>query len=272
MHEITVNTVQGIGDLFWVYQKLVLHYDRIHFNVLCVGTDPLQVRGLPFLRMLPKVGNITYQIVPRDRYLEVAQTLYEFPVSSGRVVDYAVNAHLEAGTRLLDIDPGAPVAGFIDLKGQRAVEQGQYLCVFVAGAKAADTWDAGQWVRAIRHVADMVDTRQVVLVGAQWDVPVQNEVLSHLVLDCHVTSHVGELNLCDTLSVIRGSKFFLGYQSGLSVIAENYDVPQLMVYYPHLRPMLYTWCKPRSVGTQFRAMTFEDSIETVSQLYTHQPG
>jgi len=63
-----------------------------------------------------------------------------------------------------------------------------------------------------------------------------------------------------SIDIIRRSRLFFGYQSGLSIIAENYDARQIICYFNKLAPMKYTWCKPSSVRTIFHATTFDSDI------------
>ena len=259
---ITVNTVQGIGDIFWVYQKLAPHFEVVHMNILCIDLGPVQLRAKPFCAMLPKIGNVTYQKVAPTVYHQLAQAriaMADVLRRAPRPVDYAVNAPLEAGINLRDIDPGIAVDEFVDLGLPETVQRGDYLCAFVAGAKGSQVWPAARWVDVIRKIAGRMSTKQIVLIGAEWDKPVQDPIFSDLRRAGYkMTTHVGTMGLADSIGVIRESRFFVGFQSGLNVLAENYDVPQMMVYFAKLRPMMYTWCKPSSVGTSFHAMTFAD--------------
>lgn len=262
---ITVRTVQGIGDLFWVYQKLAPHFDTINLDILCIGTSPVQQRAQAFCAMLPKVRHVAYRVVRPTEYQRVAQTTFALADvirAAPGAVDYAVNAPLERGRALRELDDGAAIEEFVDLRGvpTAAPPREDYLCVFVAGAKAATVWQPAQWAPVIERLAGRMGTRRIVLVGAAWDIPVQDLIQSMLQRRRYVvTSQVASLDLAGTLDVIRRARFFLGYQSGLNVLADNYDVPQLMLYFPPLRPMLYTWAKPANVGTRFHAMTFADN-------------
>ena len=176
-------------------------------------------------------------------------------------VEYAVNAPLESGKNLRDIDPGALVEEFVDLKGVPAepIERGDYLCVFVAGAKNGQVWPWSFWIPAIKRLARRLDTKRIALIGAEWDKQVQDPIAADLKrIGFEVRNHVGSVGLPGTIDIIRRARFFLGYQSGLNVLAENYDVDQGMFYFPKLRAMMYTWCKPQNIKTKFHAMTFDD--------------
>jgi ADP-heptose:LPS heptosyltransferase len=262
---ITVDTVQGIGDIFWVYQKLAPYFERINLNILVVDHRPVQHRSERFCQLLPQVDKVRFVQVPGRQYMQVAQARYLMrDVITNHLSGpqpYAVNAPLEVGINLRDIDPGYEVESFVDMGLPREVAREDYLCVFVAGAKSGTVWKPARWSPVIHNLARRLGTSKVRLIGAAWDTEVQAEIHQHCkALD--VRSHVGA-DLVDTIDIIRRSRFFLGYQSGLNVLAENYDVPQLMVYFAKLAPMLYTWCKPSSVRTTFHATTFADDVERV---------
>lgn len=273
MNEITINTVQGIGDIFWCYQKLSPHFDRINVNVLCLSQSAVQHRARPFLRMLPKVGAVQYVEVPGPRYKAVASMWPNLAdvLREGGTVDYAVNHPLEQGVNLREIDPGAAVADFVDLGLAPTVERGGYLCVFVAGSRNSQNWTPAQWVVAIRRLCARLGTDHVKLIGAGWDVLIQAEVERGLA-GLRVENHVDRLTLADSLEMIRGARLFFGFQSGLHVIADNYGVPQLMVYYEMLARMLWTWCKPEHVGTVYQAATFKSSPEAVADGWFPPPA
>ena len=261
---VTINTVQGIGDIFWVYQKLAPYFDVINLVICCIGFSNVQIRAKAFCKMLPKVVGIEYRQVGPMVYHQLACkrcTLASVLTSKG-AVDYAVNAPLEIGIKLRDIDPGSRIEEFVNLGLPAQVQRTDQLCVFVAGSSGNEVWNVEQWLVAIKKLADKMQTKSIVLIGADWDKVIQAQVLAGLA-GYRVTNHVGTLGLADSVNVIRQSKFFIGFQSGLSVIADNYDVPQLMMYFKKLEPMMYSWCKPANIKTKFHAATFADNFDTV---------
>lgn len=269
---ITINTVQGIGDIFWCYQKLAPYFDRININVMCLSLVSLQMRAKAFCKMLPKVGAVNFVVVKHEQYQRVAcgrfpladLVLQDLSLDREPVVDYSVNAPLEQGVNLADIDPGSELASPIDLGLRPEVERGDYLCAFVSGTRNDLCWSPGEWLAAIRVLAQRLGTNRVKLIGAQWDKGAQDFVEAGLKASGYeVTNHTGHLELADSINVIRGARFFVGFQSGLGVIADNYDVPQLMLYYRSLVRMSYTWCKPENARRVFHAATFNESTEAI---------
>ena len=263
MSKITINTVQGIGDIFWCYQKLAPYFDIININVLYLEATAIQLRAKAFCHMLPKVGTVCYVKVSAPEYKRVTRTRFNLPDGKTPIVDYAVNAPLEQGINLRELDQDSRIEEFVDLGLPKTVEQEDYLCAFVSGTQNSMVWNPDKWIEAINQTALYVSASRIVLIGADWDKNVEGQVIAGLRDSFEIISHVGAYELADSVDVIRKSKFFLGFQSGLNVIAENYDVPQLMLYYKHLEPMLYTWCKPENVKTKFTAATFSDDFAKV---------
>lgn len=266
--QIVVNTVQGIGDIFWVYQKLAPYFDDLFLNVFCVDpNNVVQRRSEAFCKMLPKVRRVLFRKVRTEDYHKLARGRFSIAavLRSSGPVNYAVNAPLESGINLRDIDPDSRLEEFVDLGLPGVVDQEDYLCLFVAGLKSVNVWRAERWARLAEKLALRLDTNEIRLIGADWDRSVQEEVAAHLTQH-RVTSHIGS-GLAETIDIIRRSRYFLGYQSGLNVLADNYDVQQLMIYFDKLAPMLYTWCKPANVKTIFHATTFSSCVDaTIDEL------
>jgi ADP-heptose:LPS heptosyltransferase len=209
-----------------------------------------------------------FRKVPRSEYQRLARSRFSVQsvIGARNPVDYTVNAPLEAGVNLRDIDAHSKLDEFVDLGLPASVEREDYLCLFVAGAKSINVWKPDVWAKHAMYLARRLGVARIALIGAEWDRAVQSEVHRILALRHEVVVYVGS-PLEQTLDIIRRSRYFFGYQSGLNVLAENYNVPQLMVYFPKLRSMLYTWCKPMSVRTIFHAMTFDcDAAKVIDAL------
>lgn len=270
MKSCIVNTVQGIGDIFWVYQKISPFFDQIHLRILITDElDPVQRRSLPFCQMLPKVASIKFERTSSYIYTEIAKgkfNLQEILDRGFQQFFYACNKHLEEGVRIEDIDPSLPLERFVDLKlsppGYNVKEP--YLCAYVSGNKWEKSWNDKVWAENIRLTADKIGVKNIRLTGAEYDAPTQSKIcgiLGELGYVCVATA--GKLSLSDSIHLIRGAKFFLGYQSGLNILADNYDVPQGMVYFDFLRPMMNTWIKPNTFGKTHFAQCFGDNFRTI---------
>lgn len=268
MSEITVDTVQGLGDLIWVLQKLTLHYERINLNVLHVSDHPVQFRAWRFMELLKPVGRITYKPVTQEQYDAVAQGRFVTPLGVREAVPYAVNRPLELGTRLEAIDEYPVDWGLrFDVPSFRKPVS-PYMLVYISGSKNIRTWSPSQWIRFVAQAVSLYNTPpRIVMLGAEYDrVPLKlvGTALEGMQLD--VDYAIG-LDPAGAVALIRDASLLLGYQSGLNVVADMYDVPQVMLYFPALAPMRYTWCKPSHQAWDiFKAFTFD---QTPGQILPH---
>ena len=56
---ITILTAPGVGDIFWVYQKLSPHFNEINIIISILESPtghPQDTRSLPFVKTLPKIS------------------------------------------------------------------------------------------------------------------------------------------------------------------------------------------------------------------------
>lgn len=275
MKFITVNTVQGIGDIFWVYQKIAPHVDQIHWRIWRVGDDMIQFRSREFVELLPKTASVHFPLVSLPQYQALARS--SFPLSEvlkHDAVNYSVNAALEQGQDLYELDPEHEVLDRVRLRrvSEPHLPLDNALCLFVSGSRLDYVWTIDQWASHVATMLRSLNINKVRVIGAEWDEWAANEVTILLQRKGYeVRNFCKQLNLAQTIDCIRSSYYFFGYQSGLSVLAENYNVPQLMVYFPFLRRMMYTWAKPQSRYRQFQAITFDEANAEEMILHAAHP-
>lgn len=276
--EITISTVQGLGDIFWVYQKVAPYFDRIHLQILIVDDSPVQKRADEWVRLFPKVGVVSFRLVQPMQYHILAKA--KFPLHS--IIDqwrkgidnipYSVNAFLESGTRIDEIDGGSSVDIGINLPTEHVdVPFPEYLCLYVSGAMkqlnhhTLGAWNIDSWVELIEKMYARYNKRlPVVLVGANFDIEAIEElkprIQRRLNVDCQ--SYV-QFKPAQVIDIIKKANVFVGFQSGLNIIADNYNVRQVMIYFNMLKDMSYTWCKKGNVKTVFHAFTFNDTTDQI---------
>lgn len=262
MNALTIDTVQGVGDIIWAYQKLAPYYDLINFKILVTSDDPVQERAKDFVRLLPKAGTVEFAVVPSEHYLSVARMRPTMPLLHAHE-NYAVNNWLEGGTRLDEIDSGAEVAWGVEFKvSPQRIRNGAYACLYVSGSSRHyhDKFSPEQWADLIVGL-DL--SMPLVLVGANYDHWMLNEVDAALlargiVTEMHYVAEPAER----VVRLLRDASLMIGFQSGLNVIANNYGVPVIMVDFNHLRQMARTWCRP---GVPFAGFVFEDGVDHIVQ-------
>lgn len=268
--EITLNVPQGIGDIFWAYQKIAPSVETIHLNILCTVADcPVQRRALDWIVLWPQIGRVAMTVVSDERYEAIAHARYDLGAilrandDGPAEFDYSCNGPLEEGIRLEAIDPepvewGVPIA-----TTACKLPRPQFIAGYVTGHRAAGTWELQDWATLFSRVARALSL-PVVLIGAEYDraaLDVCGAMLGTLGIDAAIA--------CDwppgrVLHLLRAARLFIGYQSGLNVLADNMDVRQLMVYFDHLELMQNAWCKPRNIRSRFFSALFREGIETAA--------
>lgn len=263
-HRCRVTTVQGIGDLLWTYKKLEPYYSDIELEILVTGEPQWAVaeqRCLELLPLLPRCTGMGFRSVPIEEVHRIAALrpqLAPIVQASRETFEYAVNSWLESGVNLLDIDPGLRVTKHLKLAHVPEVDPPvqNRICLYAAAARRPDVWAPDRWADIANVLCGKLSCTEVALVGAEYDRSVAEEVRNELARrSLSVKWLVGELNLIGTLREIRSSRLFVALQSGLSVLAENYAVPQIIVDYDKYAPMAYTWCS-NQYDERFHATTF----------------
>lgn len=277
MREVSIRTVQGVGDIFWVYQKLAPHFDVIDIEILLTQDNPVSRRALPFVQLLPKVRNVTFAQVGRQ-YHEICQCKHGLQLvfdHPGVRHNYAINAWLEAGTRLEAIEPHLAVQWGVQFDGVSETPPSRdFTAVYVSGNKHDTSWSVERWLDFLVGL-DGIDDRMsgpLVLLGAPYDAQPLHELGDLLKSRAGRSVHYRiSTDPIEAIEMLRNARLFVGYQSGLNVIADNYDTPQVMLYFPYLKAMMNSWCKPGHVESGlFRAFTFDQSNESI--LHECQAG
>ena len=283
MKRVTVRGPQGIGDLYWIYQKLCLHVDVIDWEILIVTDDALQRRSCDWLKLLPKTGWVNYVQVANAEYENLWKTShriggFDFDLNKIEPQNYCVNRWLEEGVRLEAIDPDyavdwdalPEVVPWSEQVDHTMPEEYDVLYVsksvidpHVYGNPARfGVWQIEQWVEFVGLWRARYGERPLVLIDAAYDEPLMRILQRALAGETPVSSWMDQAPE-NVLSLLKGSRAFVGYQSGLGILAEAAGVKQLMLYFNYLDAMHYTWCAPDSRETQYHAARFGDGPSTV---------
>lgn len=280
MKTITLNVCQGVGDIFWVYQKFAPHVDAINFNISHVGTDvnmlKIQNRSTEFLKLLPKVKEIKSIVLSSPDYEKLAHGRYPMTEIMTRFnngdlgpFNYGCNGPLDSGVRIEDIDPDYRIEESVPIRTEYcplAFNPGEYVCLYISGStqypevvKMCSLWTVPVWLEFVMgfYRKYNLNNAPIIMIGASYDQKILLEMETVLKRSGFRTTVYIDSWSANIIYILKHCIYFLGYQSGLGVLADNIDAKQLMMYFPFLEPLSYSWCKKknRDDGT-FNAATF----------------
>jgi hypothetical protein len=275
---ITIKTVQGVGDVFWVYQKLYNHFDIINLIICVVDLNcPVQKRVLPFLKLLPKVKYLKLELVTSNYYDNLAkikktipELLDEWNNNKSAVFEYAVNKWLEDGVRIDQIDSYSILDNVYLINKHVYIPYNtkEYITLYISGNKISQEWQPEKYSKLIHNTFLKNKIKYpIILLGAEYD-------KKHLLIAGNELINYGydvyyfiEKPFENVIYVIKNSKYFIGYQSGLSILADNYDVPQTMLYFNFLGDVMYSWPKQKNVDSNiYNAFKFNENINMIDNF------
>ena len=277
MRVANVKVPQGLGDIFWCYRKLYNYFDEINLKVYVTSdTHTIEMRSMKLFDGYPKIGTVKAEVA-------VPQLVYQLPKKIIRLDDilkpdnpnpfefeYVVNKWMELGNKLEDIDVNYEVAWDIPIPTSPVKDlPSQYILLYISGdtRKLGNTvWLLSDWVKLVMEVRKKHDL-PIVLVGAGFDSWVQERIIPLLNMNNIPVQVVTDLSSTELNYVVDKAEWLLGYQSGISILADHFDTKQLMVYFSGLDKMKDAWVKPknRNNGT-FHYCWFKDPIEKAVQI------
>lgn len=267
-----VQVCQGLGDIFWVYQKLAPYFETINFHISIINDTSIDRRSEEWLKLLPKVGHVRCKMIKSEDYVNLiggdhnVGNIIEQWERGVREVAYCCNRPLEEGVRLEDIDQYAPEWGVPMKFKDFPVPYREYVTLYVSGttkspiaARDYGIWSVDQWVEFVRLIYRKYRLEYpLALIGAEFDRDIIEEVEQRLTEQGREVTTYIQRSPERVCNLLKRSKLFIGYQSGLNIVADNLDVPQVMVYFPKLEKMQYTWCKKENIKTLFHAGIFSE--------------
>jgi hypothetical protein len=276
--EITVLTAQGVGDIFWVYQKLSPHFDRINIIIATTGRWGGMQRAIPFAYTLPKVNDASFKLITIKEYKDIMNNCgkkymknliheneikKESPLKAANgctynYVKYSVNKWLEAGIRIDEIDDFKIEENVDILCEPIEIPDREYIILYISGGHTKKgRWKPNRYAHLIKNTYERYNVNYpIVLLGATYDknnLMAAGNKLKEFGYEVHTAiNHKFE----NANYIIKNSSYFIGYQSGLNIIADNFDIPQTMMYFNHFGNLMHSWPKKRNLEGEIRNRTY----------------
>lgn len=282
MKEITLLVYPGIGDIIWCHQKWCPYFDVVNYTTVTTQwtEDFHRHRADPFLGLLPKVGSIDHTIVSQNFYdITLRHGYYRMPIIMDRhnrgqkSHPYSCNYVLERGTRLECIDPEYPIEEDLAIASEPFDPGvGDYLLLYVSGSTHNPNvphviWTVEQWLNFIFIVHWMHKlSYPIVMVGAHYDAMSMAPIAEGLRRGGLNVLEFVDLPAAHVVHLIKHCEFFFNFQSGLSIIADLLDVPQMMLYFSTLDELRLSWPKKRNIERGiYNSALFSESPELVAE-------
>jgi len=267
---ICATVPQGVGDIFWCYQKLKPHCETISFKIAVLNSAcPVQGRAEKIILDLPGVTEVTLLKLNIKEYEQLIGARYSLDIILNNRADhiqtkYSVNHLLDNGVKLEALDAlpvlydvPLPLESMPDLPAGYAVFYVSGTTANVKAQRDLKLWTYAAWAHLIKKAGC-----PVVLTGSEFDA----EVMRQIKKLCPEVTLVIQPEPAKLFYLLKNAAFFVGYQSGLSVLADNLGAKSLIVYFDKLPLMQDSWAHPARRETHFNWCYFSDGIEKAAAI------
>ena len=281
MRIANVNVPQGLGDIWWCYQKLFDYFDEINLNILLNNPkSEIELRCQNLFQPLDKINKVTMKQASRLQIHNLCKSVIRlddvFKKGQPDVAefDYICNRWLELGNPLETLDANYHVNWEIPVPTQEIETFGgsPYIILYVSGDTrklGKIVWSPEEWVQFITQFRQKLGVEwPVLMIGAGFDQWAISSVTKLMTAGGIPHKVILDLDIREICYVIKNAEYYIGYQSGLNILANHMDTKQLIVYFNSLSHMKDTWAKPqhRTNGV-FNHVQFKDGIQSALALF-----
>jgi len=248
----------GIGDIHWI--ALFLESFRKRHNIerltVAVNVDWRHTYSIEFLRLLPFVDDVV-QVDPakyafgwqwHKPYAEREWIRRDagIPPNTDFLID--ANSPLESGVRIEDAFPEyrmnwdyevrLPDTALANADGIRQAVGGTLVCCYASSIGANANWNGGaftadHWIALGRLLREQTGCLPVML-AAEWDMDFARAiyVADHKpgAVPAFYWEAAGKTDVANCLALIKQSRAFVGFPSGLPIMATHFRVPTVMFW------------------------------------------
>jgi ADP-heptose:LPS heptosyltransferase len=232
----------GIGDFSWIYSKF---YNLGKKMNLMISKDEPKRLG-PYVELLDLVETATND---GPSYYDLkAKAKYNFSdIVEDNYFCIEANSHLERGEKLENWFPELKTNYHYPIKLGQLKLPFDYIVLYTSSMgmiKNWNGWRVSEWITFIHLIKREFGNLPIVIIGAKWDKLLTDKIVAKA--RGKIIDYCGQLHICDTLSLIKGSKYFVSFPSGLGILSNVLDVPTTMFYAEQIKNIMGTWSDPDS--------------------------
>lgn len=264
MSALFVDLPPGIGDISWVYGKILDLTAEHSIMVKICGDEPR--RSSPFVDLLPGLTNLGYG----GHYRNMVKRLVPYQtdlrtLAHNKSHGICLNPHLEAGHRIELTYPAqtthyhyhinttdahrAAAKSILDQAGDRP--RIGYYCSSHKHRPDLGFWLERDWIKTLTGVLERVPTAQLFALGAPYD---DKTINVHKLLNRPRSISAIGSDIGVTLEVLRGLDYFVAFPSGLGVLCDVIKTPCMMFYWSNILAQFKgfpgTYADPESIANK----------------------
>lgn len=281
MDPLSVTVATGIGDISWIYSKLVGLGRPIDLTIM---NDPLYVRAISYVKTLPGVCSVKYEELPdSDSMIKNAwngnyEELKQKESANERIVMVA-NNWINAGERLEGYYPDLPTDFHYEMQTTQEHKEIAkillphsvgYMGIItgsVGGNKAWDGWTPDDWVAFVKKVKSEFPGVVFVLIGAPYDIDYHDLLIPKLD-GIEYIDLVGKTpDMGVTIEVLKRLDYHVGFCNGLGMLSNVLNKGTCLFYPDSLEKARYSWPCPKSIETKdYQAFLWDRPEKVFSEI------
>lgn len=249
----------GIGDISWIYSKLVNFKKPFGIKVCGEGLR----RSLPFVELLPRVVACAYEDFSyfsifrvQKLGLDAAVRLDDLPAGEYFL---SANGHLEAGHKLADFLPDLPTSYHYEFKSLSAFHRiyrfdstyaiGVYSSKYKNYMNDFKFWTKDEWVLFLRSVSEMLNGDcTFVFIGAPFDADLGNDIEADVRAFAPTLNLIGQTHIGDVINLMYQLDYLFSYPSGIGILADVVELPAMhFIPATRLHGLVDTYADPDNI-------------------------
>lgn len=249
----------GIGDISWVYSKLVNFKKPFGLKVCGEGLR----RSLPFVELLPRVVDCAYEdfsyfstFLVQKLGLDAAARLDDLPEGEYYL---SANMHLEAGRHLSEFLPDLPTSYHYKFKSLTDFHRlysfetthaiGVYTSKYKNYMNDFKFWTKDEWVFFLRSVSEMLKGDcTFVFIGAPFDADLGNDIELEVRQFSPTLNLIAKTHIGDVINLMYQLDYLFAYPSGIGVLSDVVELPAMhFIPATRLNHLVDTYADPGNI-------------------------